>query len=213
MENSTSGSEAETRLSGPSVFEGIAGAIAAADARAEGLEHRSFPTCGRRSFAPSSASILQLYGVPGDWNVDGNPALMGQLYLVNRQAGFKLRLLRNGGRPTPAASARRPEPAAPRQPGGPAVAAGPTGSSRRPAERTTAALDYAAAYVSEEGFTLRVVHPVEAGKYGQMVRFDVDFAVLPGGSVFEQLEFRGDEERQDFFRTEIDEADGDADEQ
>jgi hypothetical protein len=73
--------------------------------------------------------------------------------------------------------------------------------------------DYAAANVSEEGFTLRVVHPIEAGKYGQTVRFDVDFAVLPDGSVFEQLEFRGDEERQDFFQTEIDEANGDADEQ
>jgi hypothetical protein len=61
----------------------------------------------------------------------------------------------------------------------------------------------------DDGFTLRVVHPVEAGVYGRAVRCDLDFTVKPGGTLFENREFAGDEEETDFFKTHIERAEND----
>jgi hypothetical protein len=200
--------KAEVHRLGPVVFEGMSASIAATAKRAKGLEHSECPHLRPLIVRTELRRYLKREGLPNDWTVSGNPALMGQLTLINPNAGLRLRVLKErretypGGVPTAGRSPkRRAYWQAP-------LFLMPGGRSGRLAELLLL-WDYASTKRVAEGFTLRVVHPTEAGVYGRVVRCDMDFAVLPGGTVFETLVFQGDEDHVDFFATEIDEADAD----
>ena len=64
--------------------------------------------------------------------------------------------------------------------------------------------DYADARSGETSFTLRIVHPVEAGVYGRQVRCDLDLSVQTGGTIFENLTFTSDPDEENFFEADID---------
>jgi hypothetical protein len=201
--------KAEVHRLGPVVFEGMSTSIAAAAKRAQGLKHSDCPHLRPLIVRTELRQYLKREGLPDDWTVGGNPALMGQITLVNKKAGLRLRVLKErretypGGVPTAGRSPKRREywetPLFV-MPGG--------GRSGRLAELLLL-WDYASVKKIAEGFTLRVVHPTESGTYGRTVRCDMDFAVLPGGTVFETLAFQGDEDPVNFFPAEIDEADAD----
>ena len=59
----------------------------------------------------------------------------------------------------------------------------------------------------EDGFTLRLVHTLEAGRYGQPVACDLSLNIGPGGSLQSRLRFEGADEDVDFFEVEVDEQD------
>lgn len=203
--------ESEARLLGPRLFEGMSVGIAEADTRAKGLAHTKYPHLRPMIVRAHLREFLEAEGLPDAWRVDGNPTLMGQLYLLKRESGLKLRVLKErrrtypGGVPT---AGRSPQRRAHWQ--APLIPLSAFAGSRVARSSELLLLwDYASNKENSEGFTLRVVHPVEPGVYGRPVRCDVDFAVLPGGTIFENLVFEGDPEEEDFFAAEIDEAEND----
>lgn len=200
--------EAEAGLLGPRLFEGMSVSVQDADRRARGLNHGDYPHLRPLLVRAKFREYLKAEGLPGEWRLDGNPKLMGQLYLSKRESGLRLRVLKErrrtypGGVPTAGSSPRRrghwQAPLIP-------LSALTSGKQARMNELLLL-WDYARTKENADGFTLRVVHPTEAGVYGRPVRCDVDFAVLSGGTLFERLVFEGDEENEDFFAAEIDEA-------
>lgn len=52
---------------------------------------------------------------------------------------------------------------------------------------------------SLEQFTLRIVHPLEAGEYGRAVACDLILDVKDGGEIFKSLEFTGSPGEDDLF--------------
>jgi hypothetical protein len=204
--------ESEARLLGPRLFEGVSVAILEADSRSKGLGHAKYPHLRPMLVRAELREYLEAEGLPGEWRVDGNPALMGQLYLSKRESGLRLRVLKErrrtypGGVPTAGRSPRRREHW--QAPLIPLSAFANVGPARM--NELLLLWDYAAATEENaEGFTLRVVHPTEVGVYGRPVRCDIDFAVLTGGTIFEQLVFQGDPEEEDLFAAEIDQAEND----
>ena len=47
--------------------------------------------------------------------------------------------------------------------------------------------------------TVRAVHTLAPGVYGRAVPIDMSFDIEPGGTVFDQLAYRGDDQPDDFF--------------
>ncbi|MFC6155385.1 hypothetical protein [Kribbella jiaozuonensis] len=202
--------KAEVHRLGPVVFEGMSTSIASAAKRAKGLDHSECPHLRPLIVRTELRRYLKREGLPDDWTIGGNPALMGQINLVNKQAGLQLRVLKErsrtypGGVPTAGRSPKRQEYwTAP-------LFLMPGGRSGRLSELLLL-WDYASVQKVAEGFTIRVVHPTESGDYGRKVRCDMDFAIMPGGTVFETLVFQGDEDPVNFFDAEIDEVEDDAD--
>lgn len=203
--------EHEARLLGPRLFEGMAIAIDQAETRATGLGRTKYPHLRPMIVRAELREYLETEGLPEGWAVDGNPTLMGQLFLKKPASGVKLRVLKErrrtypGGVPTAGRSTRRRQDwATPLFP----LSAMPDGAA--PTVNELLLLwDYAYKKEVVEGFTMRVVHPIEAGEYGRAVRCDVDFAIEAGGSVFERLTFQGDNDEEDFFDADIDEAGAD----
>lgn len=199
---------AEARLLGPRLYEGMAVAIAAADSRSQGLVHTTYPHLRPLITRIEAREYLSREGLPRPWVVDGNPALMGQLYLTAADLGLKLRMLKERRRTYPQGvpvaghnSARRRAWQAPL----PLDLPAPTSAAAAAVTELLLLWDYRKTDDSDDtSFTLRIVHPVEAGVYGRGVRCDLDLTVQTGGTIFENLTFTGDPDEENFFETDID---------
>ena len=144
----------------------------------------------------------------GTWQVGGEPRLMGQLLLHDRESGIRLRVLKERRRAYPGGvpvaghnSARRSYWAQP-----PLFGADPVAEPEL--IEMLALWDLKNSQRVEDGFTLRVVHTIEAGQYGQAVACDLSLEIVTGGSLFTSLRFKGDDDPFDFFVIDVDEADG-----
>lgn len=197
--------EAEATRLGPRLFEGMSIAIPSAGNRARGLAHSRYPHVRPLLVRSDLREYLEGELLPAGWQVDGNPALMGQLLLVHRAFGLRFRVLKERrkcphGVPTAGRnSARRRE--------WQAALPGPLTASRSRVTELLLLWDYAEADASGVAFTLRIVHTTEAGVYGRAVRCDLDLEVQAGGTIFESLSFGGGEDEEDFFsEVEIEQA-------
>jgi len=196
----------ETARLAPALYEGLAGAIAAADARFKGLEHRKYPQlrplavrAELREFLESEAQL------PPGWQVTGNPALMCQLMLESRASGLRLRFLKERRRTYPDGVPVAGTSAARRQQWlQPLLVSDQAAVRGRAVAELLLLWDYRIVEDRRDGFSLRVVHPMEPGMYGRAVRCDVDFAIEAGGSLFENLNFAGDHDPVNFFDVEVD---------
>lgn len=198
---------AEAHKLGPALYEGLSAAIHAADTRSRGLVHATYPHLRPLITRIEAREYLSRECLPRPWVVDGNPALMGQLYLTATDLGLKLRMLKERRRTYPQGvpiaghnTARRLAWQAPLP-----LDLPPASTRAAPAVTELLLLwDYAKTDGDDTSFTLRIVHPVEAGVYGRGVRCDLDLSVQTGGTIFENLTFTGDEDEENFFETEID---------
>lgn len=141
------------------------------------------------------------------WRLGGDPRLMGQLLLDDVESGLGMRVLKErrhtypGG--VPVAGKNRSRQAHWTQP----PLFGPD-ASPDPAQIEVLLLwDLKDPERVDEGYTLRLVHTLEPGRYGRPVACDLSINIKTGGSLFSTLRFQGDDEPQDFFEVHIDEAD------
>lgn len=192
---------------GPRLFEGMAVAIQAADGRLRGLPHTTYPHLRPLLTRAEAREYWRREPLPQPWTLGGNPSLMGQLSLEAKELGLSLRLLKERSRTYPDGV-----PPAGRNPARRLAWQEPLPLDERIDDQPTSTAellllwDYAKSEtVADSSFTLRIVHPIEAGEYGQAVRCDLDLRVQAGGTIFEQLVFRGDAEERHFF-ADIDEA-------
>lgn len=203
---------AQAQVLGPRLYEGLSVAIHAADSRARGLVHATYPHLQPLITRIEVREYLNRGGLPTPWTIGGNPALMGQLYLTAADLGLTLRMLKERRRTYPQGvpvAGRSPARQNAWQAQLPLQMPYP---SARPLAELLLLWDYAPAVEGESTFTLRIVHPVEAGVYGRAVRCDLDLSVQAGGTIFENLTFGGDADEEDFFRVDIDQdenTDGD----
>ncbi|MEV0110713.1 hypothetical protein AB0H42_30885 [Nocardia sp. NPDC050799] len=189
----------------PRMYEGVASALADAEARARGFGHAKYP-----HFRPLAARIafreyLEKEGLPPQWNVDGNPAAMGQLYLSAPALGLKLRFLKERRRTYPSGVPVAGKNRARREAWRQGVLFSRSELRAADAELSVHELlllwDYAKSASVSEGFTLRIVRPLAPGVYGKAVPFDLDIALKPGGDIFTSMTFVGDADDEDFFGT------------
>ena len=92
---------AQARLLGPRLYEGMSVAIQTADTRSRGLPHATYPHLRPLITRIEAREYLRREGLPMPWAVDGNPALMGQLYLTAKDLGLTLRMLKERRRTYP----------------------------------------------------------------------------------------------------------------
>lgn len=197
----------QAALLGPRLYEGMAVALQDADQRSRGLPHDRFPHLRPLIARAVVRQYLEQEGLPEPWLVEGNPALMGQLYLAATDLGLTLRVLKErrgtypGGVPVAGRNPTRQEAWQAPLP------------LQMPADTQSKATELLLLWDYTHGtdhdatgpdFSLRIVHTVEAGQYGQRVRCDLDLTVQTGGNIFTRLAFPADDDEEDFFAVTID---------
>lgn len=199
---------AQAGVLAPRMYEGVSSALAEANSRAKGYRHMKYP-----HFRPMAARIafreyLEVEGLPAPWSVDGNPAAMGQLYLSAPELGLKLRFLKErrktypGGVPVAGKNLARQEVWKKGKQGTLYRRSELAVPQKAPSVQELLLLwDYKKKASTSEGFTLRIVRPLEAGVYGKAVAFDLDIALKEGGNIFTEMTFPGDPDDEDFFGT------------
>ncbi len=188
------------------LFEGMAYAIARAEQRSVGLPHFEFPHLRPLTVRCDLRKHLQLGGLPPTWRLGGNPALMGQLRFEAPNLGLTFRFLKERRRGYPGGTPVAGHNQARRQSWQQPSLVSLPGQATTPTEFLVL-WDFQTGM--EDGFTLRVVHTVEPGVFGRAVRLDMDWAIQPGGVIFEELTFVSGEDV-DFFETEIDQEENQA---
>ncbi|MBU1801525.1 MAG: hypothetical protein KKA97_04640 [Actinobacteria bacterium] len=184
---------AEAKRLAPRMHEVVADALTKAAKRLAGLDRTKHPVLLPIVMRADMRVILEDIGLPEGWELGGNSRLMEQLLLINRSLGIVQRF---------AKERRRNYPGGIRPAGqnrsqhtfysNDALDLGPEYADLRPAEiNLLLAWDLIGAEV-EDGFTLRVVHPLEPGVYGRAVPTDLSIDMLPGGEIFDNREFTGD---------------------
>lgn len=198
----------------PLLDEAMAGAILQAETRAFGLAHPRYPHLRPLTIRADLREALEAEPLPEGWRIDGDPRKMGQLILVDEVSGMRLRVLKapysQPDRVPHAGSnhARRAEWTQP--------------PFSELATRSALLDDTHLAgqvflllwtYVDPEdraaGYTLRVVHTLVPGAFGEATRCDLDLLIPRGGAVGEgDLAFAGSDADEDLFLFSLpDEAD------
>lgn len=186
----------ETARLAPLLFEGISLGLASANRAAFILPHAKYPHIRPQLLRCYLREHIEQVALPHGWGIGGDSTKMGQLYLANPEHKMYLRLLKErrhtypGGVPVAGHNKKR--------------RAAFQGAFPLPAEYTR--LDLLLLWDFEDGldsFTLRVVHPTEAGVYGRPVHLDLDIAILPDGGIQERRRFVSDPEEDDLFAAEI----------
>ena len=193
------------RLVAPAVDEAMAAAILQAETRAKGFDHHRFPHTRPLSIRQDVRLALEADVLLGGWRVAGDPRKMGQLILVDGTSGMELRFLKapytqpdripHAGRNSTRRSvwAQQPIPEL-RHVGGHAQTQGLRGV------KFLLIWAYLDADVRTNGYDLRVVHTLEAGKFGASTLCDVDLAIPRGGILREgDLRFAGLDDEEDLF--------------
>lgn len=197
----------QAEILGPRLYEGMSVAIHAADSRAKGLHHTTYPHLRPLLTRAEAREYWEHELLPQPWKLGGNPGLMGQLSLEAPELGLSLRLLKERLRTYPEGvpPAGR-NPARRRDWQEPLPLEEPLDDRAPSPIKLLLLWDYMTSE-SDRGaaFSLRIVHPIEAGEYGRAVRCDLDLRVRVGGTIFDQLAFAGDTQEHDFF-ADIDEA-------
>ena len=194
-------------LSG-TLTESMATAMGQARVDSRRYSHKEFPHVMPLLLRCAMRMELEDYALPPGWTVSGNSKLMGQLLLTHEERAVDLRLLKerrrtySGGVP-PAGHNRA------RRRAWSGDIAFPFEVEPTEAERTTIlwVWDFVGEPHHEDaGFSQRLVHTLAPGSYGRAVPCDLSLDVLPGGGIFDRLEFAGGEDSTDFFHVQLDET-------
>lgn len=186
---------------GVSLYEGVTAGLAASDALLERVPYREdYPWLASAHARVGARNYWRDNGIGDGWMLGGNPRLMGQTLLEHAEDGIVLRLLKERRRSYP---------------GGVPVA-GNNDERREQWQQPALAVDVHNSHVTPEQVVLlllwdrhieeardvvsvRAVHTLAPGIYGQAVPIDMSFDIEPGGTVFNRLTYRGDDQPDDFF--------------
>lgn len=195
---------ARMQVIAPALDEAMAHAILRAEDRARGFEHGRFPHSRPLTIRQDVRLALEVDELPGGWEVAGDPRKMGQLILQDCDTGISLRFLKapytqpdriphaggNAARRT--AWAQQPIPGLSRVGG--LSAEGIRGAS------FLLIWAYLDACRRTDGYDLRVVHPLEPGRFGSATQCDLDLTIPRGGILGEEnLRFVGLDSEEDLF--------------
>lgn len=146
--------------------------------------------------------------LPG-WKVGGDQSKMGQLLLNDEDYGLSLRVLKErrhtypGGVPVAGHNAaRRAAWQEPLPLLGDVVSSAPV----PPSTSLLLLWDLRNPHTIDDGYTLRAVHTLAAGIYGQPVPCDLSIDIERGGELHTRLQFRGGSDPEDFFLVDVDEV-------
>lgn len=204
---------AQTALLAPTLYDSVSLGIDGALTRMRGRDLTKYPAQFSGLVRMDVREDLEMRDLPDGWNVGGDPRLMAQLLLVNQEHNLVLRFLKenraNAGRVPHAGSskARRDVWSRRDMPLDYDFGAHDPDSG----EPTTFLLLWAPVDRTnlDLGFTLRVVHTIEAGDYARGVTCDMEIELLQGGAIFDHLEFTGADEAGDLFQIDIAEENDD----
>ena len=184
--------KAEAKRLAPRLHEVVADGLAKSEKRLTGINRREHPVLLPLLLRADMRLLLAERGLPDGWEVAGESRLMEQLNFVNRELGIEQRFAKErrrnypgGIRPAGQTHALKKFYSNPTLDLGPEfeVAAAPT-------VNLVLAWDLIGDGV-EDGFTLRMVHPLEPGVFGRAVPTDLSIDLLPGGEIFDNREFSG----------------------
>ena len=205
---------AETALLAPTLYEAVSLGVDGARTRMRGVDPMKYPAQFSGLVRIEVREDLETRALPAGWSIGGDPRQMAQLLLVNEEHNLVLRFLKenrnNVGRVPHAGSnmARRDV------------------WSRR---ETQLLLDFGGGYADlliepatflllwapvdlnnlDLGFTLRLVHTIEAGDHVRGVTCDMEIELRQGGTIFDHLKFAGSDEAGDLFQVDIAEENDD----
>lgn len=186
---------------GQSLYEGVTVGLAASDTLMGRVPYREdYPWLASAHARVGARNYWRDNGIGDGWSLRGNPRLMGQTLLEHAEESVVLRLLKErrrtypGGVPVAGSNeARRQEWQQP--PLDVAADNAPTWASK-----TVLLLLWDRQVDSgRDVVTVRAVHTLAPGVYGRAVPIDMSFDIEPGGTVFDQLAYRGDDQPDDFF--------------
>lgn len=186
------------RLS-PLLWEAQSAALAESQVRCQGLSHFAYPSTRPMMIRPCFREALIKIGLPDGWALGGDTTKMVQIYLVNKAARVRLRYLKErratypGGVPT---AGRNPVRQAYWTP-----TLFDTDNSLAELCPTNLLLlwDYLDSSQPETGFTLRVVHTVAPGNWGQRTPIDLSVDLPQSLDLETSLVFKDSAEDTDFF--------------
>lgn len=204
---------AQTALLAPILYDSVSLGIDGALTRMRGRDLTRYPSQFSGLVRMDVREDLEVRDLPAGWTIGGNPRLMAQLLLVNAEHNLVLRFLKEnranaGGVPHAGSSkARRDVWSRRDMPLDYDFGAHDPDASEpttflllwAPIDRTN--LDF--------GFTLRVVHTIEAGDHVRGVTCDMEIELLQGGAIFNHLKFTGADEAGDLFQIDIAEENDD----
>lgn len=195
------------------LYEGVTTGVASARAMLRSLPNRGdYPhllPLGARAFMREH---WLANGLPGDWQVAGNPRLMGQTFLWSANENLEMRLLKErrrsypGGVPIAGSNETRRDDWR-QAPFGFEIPGQPVSDET---VRLLALWDLAQ---KDQGLvvSVRVVHTLAPGVFGSKVPVDLSYEIKPTGGIFDMLQFRGDSQDENFFaEIEREENEGDA---
>lgn len=203
----------QTALLAPDVYDSVSLGLAGARSRMRGIEVRKYPAQFSGLVRMEAREDLEARALAPGWTVAGDPRQMAQLLLVNDEHKMVLRFLKENR-----ANKNRV----------------PHAGSNRARRDVWSSRDTPFDFVLDEsklldedeymtclllwgpvdpadldlGFTLRVVHTIEAGNHRTGVVCDLEIELLQGGNIYDHLEFAGADEGGDLFEVEIAEENG-----
>lgn len=182
----------EARRLAPSLHEIVADGLTRSSKRLIGINRKEHPVLLPLLLRADIRGILDKRTLPEGWEVAGDPKLMEQLHFVNRALGIEQKFAKErrrtypgGIRPAGHTHAGRRFYANPTFDLGPEFEAAPPATIN-----LVLAWDLIGEEV-EDGFTLRIAHPIAPGVYGRAVPTDLSIDLLPGGEIFDKQEFAG----------------------
>lgn len=186
---------------GMSLYEGVTQGLAASDALMERVPYREeYPWLASAHARVGARNYWRDNGIGDGWMLSGNPRLMGQTLLEHAEGSVVLRLLKErrrsypGGVPVAGRNDERREVW--RQP----PLAVEVDSTMVTAERVVLLLLWDRhVEESRDLVSVRAVHTLAPGIFGHAVPIDMSFDIEPGGTVFDQLAYHGDDQPDDFF--------------
>ena len=191
---------AEARRLAPSLHEVVADGLTRSSKRLMGINRKDHPVLLPLLLRADIRGILDDKALPEGWEVAGDPRLMEQLHFVNRALGIEQKFAKERRRTYPGGI--RPAGhtrASHRFYANPSFDLGPEFEIAPPATiNLVLAWDLIGEEV-EDGFTLRIAHPIAPGIYGRAVPTDLSIDLLPGGEIFDKQEFAGSAELGNIF--------------
>ena len=183
------------------LYEGVTTGVASARAMLRSLPNRGdYPHLLPLSARAFMREHWRANRLPSDWQVAGNPRLMGQTFLRSAQENLEMRLLKERRRPppggVPVAGSNEARRDAWRQP--------PLGfeiPGQPLSDETVRLLALWDLTQNDEGLvvSVRVVHTLAPGVFGSKVPVDLSYEIKPTGGIFDMLQFRGDPQNEDLY--------------
>lgn len=181
------------------LWEAQAGALADSEARAKGFDHHVYPSTRPMLMRPCFRESLLDLGLPQGWTLGGDTTKMVQIYLCDDESGIRLRYLKERRATYPGGVPAAGHNQARRCYWQPPLFDCPESNGCPSPTNLLLLWDYLDSTQREDGFSLRIVHPVAPGRWGEKTPIDLSLNIPNSDYMESGLEFKSYPEDTDFF--------------